>query len=428
MQNSRRAIWIYGFTLFSLFFGAGNLILPPQLGLNAGTSWWLVVIGFCLSAVLVPLLGIIAHAQLQGGLMNFGLPISKRFSFIFSFLIYAVALTLPAPRTAAVTHEMAILPYWELPAWISGTIYFSAVFVVSVNRSKISGFLGKWLSPLLLLILFFLIFNLIFQLPYEAGPPKLQFPFAESILEGYQTFDAIGAVVAGGVILISMRLDFPDQSPKSRFKLVLGAGWIAGLALTILYTGLIYGGTLMQGQGFENLTRTDFLLRMGELALGPKGVYVLSLLFALACFTTAVGIVTGTADFISGLFGDSELAYRIAAFLGALVGVLMGQFSVADIIQIALPVLQLVYPVTIVLIVLNAFPLGWISTLVFRLVVTVTLICSLPEFFQALGIDNQRIPGWEWVPFEQHGLGWIVPSFGSIILLQVGQKILSKRN
>ena len=94
------------FALFSLFFGAGNLILPPYLGVQAGADWALVAFGFVISAVLIPILGIFAHAKLQGTIYDFGAPLGKWFSFVYAALIYGIALALPAPRTASVTHEM----------------------------------------------------------------------------------------------------------------------------------------------------------------------------------------------------------------------------------------------------------------------------------------------------------------------------------
>lgn len=148
---------VTAFALFSLFFGAGNLILPPLLGFRAGELWWLVALGFCLSAVLIPLLGILAHAKLQGTIFDFGKKVSPTFSLIYSFIIYAISISLPSPRTASVTHEMAVQPFFDSPSWVTSVIYFFLVFVFVMNRSKILDILGKLLTPGIILILLLII-------------------------------------------------------------------------------------------------------------------------------------------------------------------------------------------------------------------------------------------------------------------------------
>ena len=235
----RRAIWILGFTLFSLFFGAGNLILPPQLGYRSGSLWWLVNLGFCVSAVAIPMLGILAHARLQGGMFDFARKVSPLFSLGYCCVVYAISLALPAPRTASVTHEMAIAPYLDVGPLFTSLLYFGVVFWLAINRSRLSGLIGKWLTPAILLVLVLLIGSLLWDPPSAIGPPQLAFPFTDGMLEGYQTFDAIGAVVVGGVILVSLRLEYPSLTPAQRFRAIVGSGQIAGFALLLLYAGLM---------------------------------------------------------------------------------------------------------------------------------------------------------------------------------------------
>lgn len=427
MNFKNQSVWIYGFTLFSLFFGAGNLILPPYLGLKSGSLWGLVVVGFSLSAVVIPMLGILAHARLQGALLDFGTRISGSFAFSYSAVIYLVALALPAPRTAAVTHEMAIAPYFNIPPLASSAVYFTLVFLVAINRSKITGLLGKWISPLLLLILLILIGSAIFNVADPEAAVLLTHPFTDSILEGYQTFDAIGAVVAGGVVLISLRIEYPQYNSHQRFRLLVGAGIIAATALFLLYSGLVYSGSLFQGAVSQEVNRTDLVLYMSQSVLGNFGGALLSLLFALACFTTAVGIVTGTADFVKGMARNSQFVYRVTAGLGALVGVLIGQLSVSKIIAIAIPFLKVVYPLTIILILLNALPKGRISLNFFKLIVGVTVLFTLPEAFRFIGWNPENFPGWDYVPLQHLGLGWVVPDFIlfviAILWTRVGHKV-----
>jgi len=420
---TRRAVWILGFTLFSLFFGAGNLILPPQLGFRSGSLWWLVNLGFCISAVAIPMLGILAHARLQGGMYEFARKVSPGFSLVYCCVVYAISLALPAPRTASVTHEMAIAPYFGFGPLLTSLVYFGAVFWIALNRSRLSRLIGNWLTPVILLVLVLMIGNLLWDPPAAVGPPRLDFPFTDGMLEGYQTFDAIGAVVAGGVILISLRLDYPALSPRERFRAIVGAGQIAGVSLLLLYAGLMVCGALMNGVAEGGSSRTELLSQMIGLALGASGGYFLSVLIALACFTTAVGIVTGTADFVKSRFGDSETAYRITALAGCALGVAIGQLSVEHIIAVAIPALMFIYPLTIVLIGLNALPPKFAPTPVFRAVVVATLVFSLPDFLGSLGLWGAWGRTWEHLPLHGQGLGWLLPAVATYGLAQAWLKI-----
>ncbi|MEC8830928.1 MAG: branched-chain amino acid transport system II carrier protein, partial [Bacteroidota bacterium] len=128
-HTNKKSLTVTAFALFSLFFGAGNLILPPLLGFKSGNLWWVVTLGFCISGVLVPILGIIAHARLQGTLFDFAKKVSPLFSLVYCYLIYAIAIALPSPRTASVAHEMAIQPFWGSSSLLTSLIYFVLVFV-----------------------------------------------------------------------------------------------------------------------------------------------------------------------------------------------------------------------------------------------------------------------------------------------------------
>ena len=109
-MNNTKDLLITSFALFSLFFGAGNLILPPFLGFNSGSDWWLVAIGFLITTTIIPMLSLFGHAKLQGTMLDFGKKVSPKFSLVYCLIMFLIIVVLPAPRTAAVTHEMAIAP------------------------------------------------------------------------------------------------------------------------------------------------------------------------------------------------------------------------------------------------------------------------------------------------------------------------------
>ncbi|WGH74575.1 branched-chain amino acid transport system II carrier protein [Tenacibaculum tangerinum] len=422
-MHKTKEIFINGFALFSMFFGAGNLILPPFLGKNAGDLWFWVTIGFFITAVFIPMIGILAHAKLQGTMYDFGKKVSPAFSLIYCFVVYAICITLPAPRTASVTHEMAIAPYFQQSSsLLTSTIYFGLVFLFVINRSKVLTILGKFLTPLIIVILLAIIFVGISTAPeIVINSTTLQHPFVDGVLEGYQTFDAIASIVVGGVLVISMNFN-SNSTFEEKKEVIIKAGIIAGLGLLIIYTGLIYIGFLFSATFGENATRTAILNSLSYQTLGNIGSVFLSVLVALACFTTAVGIITGTADYFKGACNNSQKIFIVTAVIGCLLGVAMGQLNVGHIINIALPALMFIYPITIVLILLNVFPVKYASPLVFKIVIGVTFLFSIPDFL-GFFIHNTSLTDIKThLPLADKNLGWVLPAAISFILANVIQK------
>lgn len=420
-MHKTKEIFINGFALFSMFFGAGNLILPPLLGKNAGNLWIWVTLGFFVTAVFIPMLGILAHAKLQGTMYDFGKKVSHPFSLVYCFVMYAICLALPAPRTASVTHEMAIAPYFESSSLLTSSIYFGLVFIFSINRSKVLELLGKFLTPLIIFILLAIIFVGIFTAPEAANPSSFKMPFVDGLLEGYQTFDAIASIVVGGVLVVSMNFN-TDSSFEEKKEVITKAGFIAGFGLLIIYAGLIYNGVLFSSTFEEGATRTEILNSLSYQTLGNIGSVFLSVLVALACFTTAVGIITGTADYFKGINNNSQKVFIITAIIGCLLGIAIGQFDVKYIINIALPALMFIYPITIILIILNVLPERHTSTTVFKIVVAVTFLFSIPDFLGYI-IDAEYLSGFKnTIPFAEQNLGWVLPAFLSFIIANLIQK------
>ena len=414
-MNPTKQTLIIAFALFSLFFGAGNLILPPFLGYNAGDGWIWVLVGFTISAVIIPILAIYGHAKLQGTMLDFANKVSPTFAIIYSILIYIISISLPSPRTASVTYEMAIEPFFQISSLGLSSIYFALVLVFVLNRTKLLSIIGKFLTPLIVFILLIIICLGLFTEVESVRDSIFNNSFSEGILEGYQTFDAIGGVVVGGVIVISLSLQGKFNYEEKK-RMIARSGLFAGFGLFV-----IYGGLIALGAHNSNVlvidNRTELLSVLSIQTLGNIGNAFLSVLVALACFTTAVGIVTGTADFVKGLLGNSQKAYIITAIIGCVLGVLMGQFDVHYIINVALPALMFIYPITIVLILLNVVPEKWASKLVFRGVVLATFIFSIPDFLKFIIADEKITPIKEMIPLSEFSMGWVLPAFVVFLLL-----------
>ena len=197
------------------------------------------------------------------------------------------------------------------------------------------------------------------------------------------------------------------------------AGFIAGTGLFLVYGGLILSGSLFSATFAENATRIEVLSGLGTKTLGNFGAAFLSISVALACFTTAVGIVTGTADYIKGIFKGSKTAYIATAAIASVIGIIVGSYQVDFIITLAVPALMFLYPITIVLILLNVVPKRLTSSLVFKGVAITTLVFSIPDFLGSLNLGHLLDPITQWIPFSTQSLGWVFPAFIVFIFLNV---------
>jgi LIVCS family branched-chain amino acid:cation transporter len=417
-MNKSKEIWMSGFALFSLFFGAGNLILPPFLGANSGNQWAWVVFGFVITAVIIPILGVLAHARVQGTLYDLGKKVSPWFATVFCVCIYLIAIAFPAPRTASVTHEMAIEPFFGTNSLLTSSIYFALIFVFAINRSQILSLIGKFLTPIIVIILFAIIALAMTASPGEIQANTYEVPFVSGVLEGYQTFDAIGGVVVGAVIIISLNLR-GHTSYKAKREIITKSGLIAGGGLLLIYGGMIFSGSYLSELFVKGMQRTEFLQVLTTATLGKIGTSFLGVLVSLACFTTGVGIITGASDYVKGIFNDSQKAYVMTAFLSCVLGVLIGYNQVAEIIAAAFPALMFIYPITIVLIVLNVLSDRWSSPLVFRGVVIATFLFSIPDFLKFFVPEGSLDSIQSWIPLSSQGLGWVIPAIFSFVVLNM---------
>ena len=426
-MNKTKALLVTSFALFLLFFGAGNLLLPPLLGYNAGEHWFWVSIGFMFTAVFIPILGIYAHSKLQGTLYDFGKKVSPKFSVLYCIIIYVIAVVIPSPRTAAATHEIAIAPNFNSTSLFTSVIYFALVLIFVLNRSKILELVGKYLTPIIVVILLAVIAISLHTSKFSTSVPTFESPLLSGVLEGYQTFDAIGSVVVGAVIIISINGEF-QYTFEEKKRLIKSSGMIAGLGLFVIYVGLIASGAFFSSEinldaNLSNaMQRANLLRNISTTALGNFGNSVLSILMALACFTTAVGIVTGTADYFKGLFKNSQTVYVITAILSCIFGITVGQLDFNAIVVIAIPFLLCIYPITIVLIMLNAIPEHFASVIVFRMVILATFIFSIPDVVGFVAPSENLKSIVKFIPLSNHSFGWVLPAFVTFILVNIFSK------
>lgn len=407
-STSIKDMIIIGFALFAMFFGSGNLIFPPSLGRVVGDQYWIGLIGFMIMGVGLPLLGVMAAAKVGGDFRIVGNHVSPLFSTI---LITALMLTIgplfAIPRTAATTFEIGIKPFFGNinPIVIIG-VYFLINTLFVISPGSIVDLIGKFLTPVLLVTLMILIIK---GSIVPVGPiteTTLDNVFANSLIEGYQTMDALAAVCFGGMIVHTIKSKGYNQ-PKEIVKLTLKSSLIAITGLGIIYGGMMYLG-MYTGHMSGTIEKTALVVSLAEQILGRTGSILLAISVSLACLTTSIGLTATGAEYFSELT-KGKLPYWVAAILISLVSMGIALMGVDQIVGLTLPVLKILYPVIIVLIGL-AFADKWIaSDRVYQVAVYTTLMISILDVVgQTLGlIPLQKVIGL--IPLSNIGFPWIVP-------------------
>lgn len=409
--NMKKEIRLVALAFFSLFFGAGNLILPPYLGFEASEYWPLVALGFCITAIVIPYLGILAHSKVQGGLFELAAPVLGKLALPYTVIIFLVCITIAVPRTAAVTYELGVSQISAIPAWLSAVIFFGLVPVFALFRGRILHVIGSYITPILVGLMTVLVGRslLVGDISEASTINSLPDLFSKGVIEGYQTFDAIAAVVVGAVLVISVKNQFGYLSRSQQSMVLKRGGLWAAIALMLIYIGLIYAGATLSQALEGSITRSELLLNMSEQFLFSIGNLVLAIAVSLACFTTAVGILTGTADFVQEQLVKSRAGYVTTILIGCGLGMMLATLGVDEIIRVAYPILLLVYPLTIVLILVHLLPEKLKSRVVFYSVSSVALLFSLPDAL--LGYTDWYLlrKVTEFIPLGTKQLGWLIP-------------------
>jgi LIVCS family branched-chain amino acid:cation transporter len=411
-----------------MFFGAGNLIFPPFLGAMSGTSFWLAMAGFILTAVGLPFVVLLAISLVKGGIQAIGNRVHPVFSTVFMVIIYlSIGPFLAIPRNANVAFEMGIMPFasssWNttLVLFLYSALFFLFVYVVSLNPTKMEKYMGRWITPTLLLSMVVLCFVGFMNLDGSVQAPTGGYEsgaFFKGFLEGYNTMDALASLAFGIVILTAIKQK-GIQNEKQLTKYTLHAAIIAGVLLTLVYVSLGIIGRRMAGSGtFEN--GTEILSTTATQLFGPFGTLLLGLIFTLACFTTVVGLTTACGQYFSKLLPKSN--YKVVVTAVTLVGFTLSNVGLTQILKVSVPFLVTVYPLTIVLILLTFVNRYFKNTrVVYGSAMLFTGVFAVIGGLNAFGFQlNALQTVREFLPFATVGLEWVLPAvvgtvFGMII-------------
>lgn len=425
---------IIGTMLFGMFFGAGNLIFPIQMGQLAGTNFWPALTGFLTTAIGLPFLGILAFS-LSGssGLRDLAGRVHPLFGVIFSVALYlTIGPFFAIPRTATVPFVVGFEPYINpahnnLYLGIFSFVFFAVVYYFSLNPAKIIDYIGKYLTPAFLLFLFILIGISIVKPMGQFQNPSGNYStlaFITGFKEGYNTMDALASLAFSIVIIQSIKAQGITNS-KEIAKATLKSG-IFAMALMMFIYGLI---TYMGASSVETIglfkNGGEIFAAVARHYFGSFGNILLAIIIILACLKTSIGLITSCSEFFNQVF--PKISYKLFVLILCVFSFIIANFGLNNIIQFAIPVLMLLYPLAIVLIILSLFsPLFknkqsvYVIAMFFTFCVSFfdgysNLVDSLPSASFAL-FESIKIFYMSYLPFYDIGLGWVLPALVGIVI------------
>ena len=421
MNKKVTDIAVVGFALFSMFFGAGNLLFPPYLGLISGGHWQVSLVGFVLADVGLSLLVITAAAKCQGELDKVLARAGEKLARLIGIAtILCIGPLLAIPRTAATTFEMGFQPIIgetsPIVAIIVSVVFFALTLFLTIKPSKVVDIIGKILTPALLICLSILIVIGIISPIGGVSETALidKSLFAEGVSQGYLTMDALGAAALATVVIASIT-ERGYVKAGDKVKLTVKAGLVAGIALTLVYGGLTYlGSTLSTAYGIDT-PQASLMVVITNSLLGYPGKLVLGVIVSLACLTTSIGLTSAAANYFSSI-SKGKIKYETVVIAVCAFSCVVSNFGVSTIIQFSAPVLEIVYPVLIALVVMTLFGNQIKHDGAFKGAAYVTLIVSVLSVGGNLLSLTQVTDMLGKLPLAAYGFNWVVPAIvGAII-------------
>ncbi len=420
---------LVGLLLFGMFFGAGNLIFPPALGALSGTQFWPAILGFVLSGVGLAVLAlIVGTVNPKGYVYELSRKIGPRFATLYLVVLYlSIGPFFAIPRTATTAYEVGIAPMLGkgdlgIGLFVFTLLYFGLAYLISLNPSKILDRIGRILTPIFAALIVLLV--VLGAMAYGKHTPQApsqayaQAAFGQGFLEGYNTLDAL-ASVAFSVVAVATMQQLGFASKKDYLKTI----WLVGLVVAVLFS-LLYVGLGFLGNHFpipqevmtSSANKGVYVLSQATQALfGPTAQIFLAVMVTVTCFTTTAGLIVSTASFFHRRF--PRWSYRAYATVFSVIGFGIANLGLNAIIAYSLPVLQILYPITIafvMMICLNHFlPLSQIGM---RLTIAVVFLLALAD---VLGTSLH----WAWLrslvdylPLAQQSLAWLLPTVLLLVL------------
>lgn len=426
-----------GLLLFSIFFGAGNIIFPPILGQAAGTNMWIAIAGFIISDVGLSLVAIIAIVLVGGTFDKLTSKVHPKFSLFFAVIIYLVIGPFCViPRTAVVSYESTVLPFIDKGngyQWLMiiafTTVFFLITYLLSLNPSKLIDMIGKIITPLLLILIGVIVIKSMITPIGNFGEPMGEYidnPFFKGFIKGYLTLDGLTALIVSVIVVDSIK-HFGINDPNAIAKNTIYSGLVAIIGLTAVYIALGYigassGSLGAMDNGAELLAKVVFQL------FGQGGIIILGVVVTLACLTTAIGITVSFANYFDSI--SKKFTYKGTVAVVCIGSLIISNLGLSNILKITEPILALLYPSAIVLIFvafidkkIKAKSLVYIGGIIG--VLSISIVTLIENFGINLGLLFDLVHK---IPLYSLGIGWVVPGIvGCIIGYIIPRNIVNKK-
>lgn len=431
--TSKQSLFV-GVTLFSMFFGAGNLIIPPLLGLQAGEAVVPAMVGFLVTGIGLPMLGIIA-VGLAGTIRDLASRVHPLFAHVFVAAIYlAIGPCLAIPRTSSTSFEMfePLLPAGlslEVARLVFSVVFFAVAYLLAMHPNALTRLLGRITGPALIALLVFVIGAALFD-PASgleaAHATYASAPAMSGFLTGYQTMDLLASLTFGIVIATNIReLGVTDDVGLTRE--VSRAGIFAGVLMGIIYCGLALVGVNIAAVLPGATNGAEILAASAGQHFGTVGTVVVAAIFLLACLNVCIGLISCCGTYFSDEF--PRIPYRVWALGFAVFSCVVSNFGLDAILTFSVPLLNAMYPMAIVLVVMgilhkvcDGMPAVWPCAV--GLTAVVSIATSLRDAF----FTGAWLP-FDVLPFADLGMNWVVPALlGALIGVVVsfaGKKLQS---
>ena len=406
-SNSLRDVIVVGFALFSMFFGAGNVVFPPYLGMEAGPQWLAGFSAYFIADIGLALLGMFALLRVGSSEAVISRVGKVPAELLMCAIILCIGPMVAIPRTSATTFEMAISPNLSgVSPVLFSVLFFALILVLCIKESAVVDIVGKILTPLLLLLGLFAIIikGVITPVGEISALPQISNVAVTGIKAGYQTMDALAALPFGIIVLQSVTAKGYDNS-KKQFRVVGGSAILAGVLLLAVYMGLAYLGATVSGQYNGTIGRAQLVMAIVEALMGKVGMILFGVVVGLACVTTAIALTSSAAAYFAELC-RGKVPYKAFVIAICVFSAVVSNLGLDRIVAVAAPVLDVIYPPTLVLIFISLL-MPRMPDCVSRGACIGALITSVLCTLTAHGVNIPVVPS---LPLYDLGLSWLIPA------------------
>ncbi len=396
---------VVGFALFSMFFGAGNIIFPPYLGMGAGESWFTGFVCYYLADIGLAVAAIFALLKHGGDISSVTGRIGKvPGTLMVSAMILCIGPFIAIPRTGATTYEMFVVPLLgDVGSLIPTAIFFAIILLLTIRESAVIDILGKFLTPALFIgLLILIICGLVSPVGPISDTSQIENVVVEGINAGYQTMDVLAAMIFG-IIIVKNVAEKGYTEARIKYRVARNSSLIAAVGLLVIYCGLTFLGATASTLYTLDINRSELILNITQDLLQYPGVIILGIVVTLACITTAVALVSASADYFAAL-SKGKLSYKLLTVLICLFSAAIANFGIDQIVLLAQPILNLIYPGALMLIIL-AFFSSHLSDYAVRGTVLGAMVGSLCEILYGWHVPLSFVPR---LPLSEFGFGWLI--------------------